>query len=245
MSTATIAPPADANIDHSKALSYWSDVDPDINGMLGGFPQISRVDIQGSRNFVAKLRRASKMTAGEKFARGVDCGAGIGRITLHLLSTLCTTTDIIEPIPKFISHILTSPSFAPLRASNRIGSVYTQTLESWNPPPNVKYDLVWNQWCLSHLTDVQLLEYLRRVGGALSEGGWAVVKENMSTDPEGLDIFDEKDHSVTRTDKKFRSIFTEARLEIVRTELQRGLPKALYPVRAYALQPILVEQVTT
>jgi len=45
---------------------------------------------------------------------------------------------------------------------------------------------------------VQLLEYLRRVGGALSEGGWAVVKENMSTDPDGLDIFDEKDHSVTR-----------------------------------------------
>ncbi|KAI9771764.1 MAG: hypothetical protein M1839_002729 [Geoglossum umbratile] len=239
--SATADPPADANIDHSKAISYWSGVDPDINGMLGGFPQISRIDVQGSRNFVAKLRRASKATAGGKsgkFTRGVDCGAGIGRITLRLLSPLCTTTDIVEPIPKFTEHILTSPSFAPLRAANSIGTVYTQSLESWAPPPGVRYDLVWNQWCLGHLTDAQLVEYLRRVGGALREGGWVVVKENVSTDPGGEDVFDGVDHSVTRADQKYRSIFADATLKIVRTELQNGFPKGLYPVRMYALQPM-------
>jgi protein N-terminal methyltransferase len=75
MSPDTTEPPASAKIDHAKALSYWSGVDPDVNGMLGGFPLISRLDTQGSKSFVAKLRRASK-TTGKEFTRGVDCGAG-------------------------------------------------------------------------------------------------------------------------------------------------------------------------
>ncbi|KAH0551397.1 hypothetical protein GP486_007387, partial [Trichoglossum hirsutum] len=229
MSTAA-EPPADANIDHAKALAYWSAVDPDVNGMLGGFPQISRVDIQGSRTFVAKLRRASK-TTGREFVRAVDCGAGIGRITISLLSSLCETTDIVEPIPKFTAHILSDPSFAPLHANNKIGTIYTQSLESWHPPADIKYDLIWNQWCLGHLTDAQLVEHLKRCVRALSESGWVIVKENLSTDSGGDDIFDQADNSVTRADKKFRNIFAEAELRVVRTELQKGFPKGLYPVR--------------
>jgi protein N-terminal methyltransferase len=39
------------------------------------------------------------------------------------------------------------------------------------------------------------------------------------------------------TDEKFREIFEEAGLKIKKTEIQNGLPKELYPVRTYALQP--------
>jgi len=34
---------------------YWKGVNPDINGMLGGFGHISDVDIQGSKDFLADL----------------------------------------------------------------------------------------------------------------------------------------------------------------------------------------------
>lgn len=58
--------------------------------MLGGYPYVSRVDLQGSRNFLAKLgvgaRRSSTrvsnvVEAGAennsgKLGRAVDCGAG-------------------------------------------------------------------------------------------------------------------------------------------------------------------------
>lgn len=67
--------------------------------------------------------------------------------------------------------------------------------------------------------------------------GWIIVKENMSTDADGKDIFDEVDSSVTRTDKKFRALFEESGLVIAKTELQNGFPKKLYPVRLYALRP--------
>lgn len=67
-------------------------------------------------------------------------------------------------------------------------------LESWEP--TVEYDLIWNQWCLGHLTDEQLLIYLQKCGRVLKEGGFVVVKENMSS--MGEDVFDEVDSSVTR-----------------------------------------------
>jgi hypothetical protein len=52
--------PPDSNIDSATALAYWSSTEPTVNGVLGGFPQVSRIDLQGSSNFLGKLRRASK-----------------------------------------------------------------------------------------------------------------------------------------------------------------------------------------
>jgi protein N-terminal methyltransferase len=60
----------------------------------------------------------------------------------------------------------------------------------------MKYDLIWNQWCLGHLTDAQLVEYLEKCGKVVRPGGWIIVKENLSTTEE--DQFDETDSSVTR-----------------------------------------------
>ena len=66
---------------YSNAVSYWSRVKPDTNGMLGGLPQLAPLDIQESRPFLNKLLRKYEM--GTK--RAVDIGAGIGRVTGDLL----------------------------------------------------------------------------------------------------------------------------------------------------------------
>jgi hypothetical protein len=65
---------ADTQINHQDALDYWQSIDADVNGMLGGFPYISKVDLQGSKNFLAKLGIGGKV--GDKVKRAVDCGAG-------------------------------------------------------------------------------------------------------------------------------------------------------------------------
>lgn len=65
---------ADANINHQDARDYWQGIDADVNGMLGGFPYISKVDLQGSKNFLAKLGIGGKGAV--KLERVVDCGAG-------------------------------------------------------------------------------------------------------------------------------------------------------------------------
>lgn len=112
----------------------------------------------------------------------------IGRITKALLLSIANTVDIVEPVMKFSSALLDHPG---------VGQIYTVGLEAWSPNSETKYDLIWNQWCLGHLTDLQLVEYFQKCRKILSGDGWIIVKENMSTHA-GNDMFDEVDSSVTR-----------------------------------------------
>jgi protein N-terminal methyltransferase len=187
----------DAEINHTASLNYWSSISPDVHGMLGGFPQISRADVQGSANFLAKLRRLepSPQKDNSRPFRAADCGAGIGRVTHGFLAKACDVVDIVEPIEKFVAEIREGEAFRALREKGRIGDIFTVGLEDWRPERG-HYGLIWNQWCVGHLKDEQLVAYLKRCGAALSSGGWVVVKENLSTGHE--DVFDPVDSSVTR-----------------------------------------------
>lgn len=230
---ASDAPPGDLDgqISQADALTYWESIPATVNGMLGGYPHISHIDIRGSLNFLEKLRRLKSSSSSDQFTRGVDCGAGIGRVTARLLSKMCDVVDVVEPVQRFAKEARA----ANLAGKGKIGEVYVTCLQDWEPKE--EYDLAWNQWCLGHLTDTELVTYLRKCRGIVKEGGWIIVKENMSTDAEGKDIFEEVDSSVTRTDTKFRGLFEESGLVIAKTELQSGFPKKLYPVRLYALRP--------
>lgn len=122
-----------------------------------------------------------------------------------------------------------------MAGKGQVGEIFVTSLQDWDAEG--PYDLIWNQWCLGHLTDHQLVAYLKRCKDAVTPDGWIVVKENMSTDKDFEDIFDATDSSVTRTDAKFMQLFQDAGLRLMKTELQKGFPKGLYPVRLYALRP--------
>lgn len=250
--------PADAAISQSDAVAYWSSVESTVDGMLGGYPQISRIDLQSSSNFLIKLRRrraqreaaqaeANGTTAdahdkGSKperalplLERAVDCGAGIGRVTHGLLVNHFAVVDVVEPVAKFTQQLAATPVSE--SAKGRLGTIHTCGLESFVPDGGVKYDCVWNQWCLGQLTDAQLVAWLRRCSQSLVNGGWVVVKENMCTNINGQDEFDEIDSSVTRSETKWEACFEEAGLKIAAQELQKSFPKDLFPVKIWALQP--------
>ncbi|ETN38626.1 uncharacterized protein HMPREF1541_06663 [Cyphellophora europaea CBS 101466] len=111
-----------------------------------------------------------------------DTGAGIGRITTSLLAPLSTSVDVIEPITKFTDQLRAEHPALFTSSPPTISRIINTGLESWHPEPNRHYDLVWNQWCLGHLTDAALIAYLRRLRPALSPRGWVVVKENVTGD---------------------------------------------------------------
>ncbi|KAK4185175.1 hypothetical protein QBC35DRAFT_454532 [Podospora australis] len=224
-------PPPSENVDSlinkDDGLKYWESIDADVNGMLGGFPHISRVDLQGSRNFLAKLGIGSK--PGKRVAaRALEGGAGIGRITQGLLlDGIAKEVDVIEPIAKFTASLQGKPG---------VKTIHNMGLEEWQPTEDTKYDLIWIQWCVGHLTDEQLVQFLKRCTSALNPDGVIVVKENNST--MGGDDFDALDSSVTREDISFRNLFKEAGLRLVQVELQKGFQNTgLLPVRMYALRP--------
>ena len=64
-----------------------------------------------------------------------------------------------------------------------------------------------------------------------------MVKENLSSGEE--DIYEDQDSSVTRTESKFKKIFKDAGLVIVKQEVQRGFPPhlGLFKVKTFALRP--------
>lgn len=95
----------------------------------------------------------------------------------------------MEPIAKF-SDVL--------KGKAGVGKIFNTGLEDWSPEDSDErmYDLIWNQWCVGHLTDVQLVSYLEKCGRAINEDGLIIIKENLSTNDD--DIFDEVDSSVTR-----------------------------------------------
>lgn len=57
---------ADSQINKDAGIKYWSNVQADDNAMLGGVPSvggfnyISKVDLQGSRTFLARLGIGTK-----------------------------------------------------------------------------------------------------------------------------------------------------------------------------------------
>ncbi|KAL9580455.1 MAG: hypothetical protein Q9212_004488 [Teloschistes hypoglaucus] len=231
MASLESTPASDAQICQADALKYWNSIPATVNGMLGGFPHVSRIDLRGSSAFFEKLRRLHSSRPPSQLQRGVDCGAGIGRVTAGFLSKVCQVVDIVEPVEKFAREVRRQE----MSGEGKVGEVHMIGLQDWIP--SEKYDVIWIQWCLGHLTDQELEKYFSRCLPALKPGGWVVVKENVSTDPDGEDIFDEEDSSVTRTDAKFRRLFEMAGLKILKTEVQTGFPKGLYPVKFYALQP--------
>ncbi|EUC30251.1 hypothetical protein COCCADRAFT_104393 [Bipolaris zeicola 26-R-13] len=239
----------DASIDVAHSLEYWNSVSADVNGMLGGFPQTTRIDLQGSSNFLTKLRRGRASAASKEplppLQRVADCGAGIGRITKGLLLGVSEKVDVVEPVKKFTDELVQSiASEEQKEGRGQLGEIINLGLQDWIPEPGA-YNVIWNQWCLGHLTDAQLVVYLERCKQGLkpaTEGqdtfrSCIIVKENMSTDIKQKDIYDDEDSSVTRSDAKFRMLFQQAGLNIVATEQQKGMPKELFPVRMYALRP--------
>ncbi|KAK4689470.1 hypothetical protein P7C73_g638, partial [Tremellales sp. Uapishka_1] len=116
----------------------------------------------------------------------------------------------------------------------------------------VEYDVIWCQWCLGHLSHSDLVAFLRRAHKALrnstdssslttppataditmstqttpSDGYESLifVKENVCEDgPDGkaAEFLDEEDSSLTR----------EAGLELVKEQVQEGLPDELFLVK--------------
>lgn len=217
---------------YDKAMEYWSSQDASINGVLGGFGDLHPVDLAGSELF---LNQVSQLRGGLGVL-GVDCGAGVGRITQFLLAKKITgPIDIVEPCEKLIkqAQIELPKTLRP----NQIGEFIHMPLQKWDPSASIKkYDLLWHQWVLLYLTDADCVAYLERCKRSLSGSGVICVKENVAL--KGQFLVDKDDNSVTRTLDQYKALFKTAGLQIVCQLQQPRWPSHLFPVLMWALAPL-------
>jgi len=163
-----------------------------------------------------------------QWERALDCGAGIGRVTKDVLLNHFDTIDMVEFNGSFLDEA--KKTFA---GNPKIGHYFESSLQNFEP--SEQYDVVWCQWVLGHLTDNDLVEFLKRCGKALRKGGLIIVKENISV--EGP-IMDETDSSVTRPAKEFNKIFRLAGLKVIRQATQTNFPRQLFSVKFFALTSV-------
>lgn len=75
----------DSLINKEDSLAYWENATADVDGMLGGVPSvfssISRIDIQGSKTFLARLGIGIKQGR-KKLENCVEGGAGYARFRI-------------------------------------------------------------------------------------------------------------------------------------------------------------------
>lgn len=133
---------------YTNAQKYWTNVSPTINGMLGGFATVDPIDTRGSLQFIREFIESK--TLANQYA--CDCGAGIGRVTKNfLLRVPFEKVDLVEQAPNFVEQAK-STYLKDEIAAGRVGNIICQGLQDFVPPEN-KYDLIWCQWVLGHLTD--------------------------------------------------------------------------------------------
>ncbi|KAF8387128.1 homt-1, partial [Pristionchus pacificus] len=211
---------------YEKAEEYWANAPRDDDGMLGGFAHLHKPDITQSRNFLSGLHKKGFLSSNEY---AIDCGAGIGRVTKHLLLPAFKKVDMVELVKKLVeksdSYIGPNPS---------MGEKFVSGLQDFVPEKG-KYDLIWIQWVSGHLTNRDFTDFFIRCKDGLRENGLICLKENLSDS--GKPLFDDEDHSWTRPESLVIELFNEAGLTVVASEQQRLFPKGMYPVKMFAMKP--------
>lgn len=211
---------------YGNAKNYWETIPPTIDGMLGGFPEVSTVDVKTSLAFLRPFLTTHGGNTPNN--RALDCGAGIGRVTKYLLTSLFNQVDMVELNQTFLNQ---AQSYLGDR-KNKVDRYICSGLQDFVPESG-RYNVIWCQWVLGHLTDEDFVAFFTRCKAAIVPGGLIVIKENVTSEERD---FDQIDSSYTRPMSEMISLIKRSGLKIIKTKKQEGLPPGLFAVYMFAMK---------
>jgi len=164
---------------------------------------------------------------------GAGIGRVTADVLLHLVSDVVLVEPVTAFVQEALAHARASAldkntslkvSWPGLADQTKSVVILQDTLQNFRPlaphrslfhdrigylPPRptddigMGYDVIWCQWCLGHLTNSDLVEFLKRCHKALNKHprSLIVVKENICSEDEddlAAEVFDEQDSSLTR-----------------------------------------------
>lgn len=223
---------------YGSAIRYWEKVEATIDGVLGGYADVNDADIAASHAFLNSifserfptLRDVSRPSS---HLVALDCGSGIGRVTKNLLLRHFNEVDLLEPVPHFLeaARVSLAPENLIAPDMHKAANFICVPLQDFTPAAG-RYDVIWIQWCISQLADDDFIAFFKRARTGLKPGGLFILKENIAR--QGF-VLDNKDKSITRSDKYFKELFLKCGLYLYKTKDQTGFPAGLLGVKMYAL----------
>ncbi|KAL6198535.1 hypothetical protein ACLB2K_028324 [Fragaria x ananassa] len=157
---------------YREGVGYWEGVEASTDGVLGGFGHVSEADIRDSEAFLNGLLSEVLPNAanGQRLLVALDCGSGIGRITKNLLIRYFNEVDLLEPVTHFLETARESLAPENLMVSDmhKATNFFCLPLQEFTPEAG-RYDIIWVQWCIGHLTDDDFVSFFTR---AKDQKGW-------------------------------------------------------------------------
>lgn len=223
---------------YGSAIRYWEKVEATIDGVLGGYADVNDADIAASHAFLNSIL-AERFPTQRDVSRpsshlvALDCGSGIGRVTKNLLLRHFNEVDLLEPVPHFLeaARVSLAPENLIAPDMHKAANFICVPLQDFTPDAG-RYDVIWIQWCISQLADDDFIAFFKRARTGLKPGGLFILKENIAR--QGF-VLDNKDKSITRSDKYFKELFLKCGLYLYKTKDQTGFPAGLLGVKMYAL----------
>ncbi|KAG8639245.1 hypothetical protein MANES_14G126000v8 [Manihot esculenta] len=198
-------------------VAYWEGVEASVDGVLGGYGQVNDADVKGSEAFLQTLLSELFVDSGiGRHLVALDCGSGIGRITKNLLIRYFNEVDLLEPV----SHFLDAARESLVNENHMASDTHKATnfvctpLQEFTPDAG-RYDVIWVQWCIGHLTDDDFVSFFKRAKVGLKPGGFFVLKENTARS--GF-VLDKEDRSITRSDAYFKELFSRCGLHLYKSK---------------------------
>lgn len=193
---------------YSEGKNYWSQQEPTMKAMLGGYDNVDDFDSQHSKKIIDMLVEKHGMGANNC----VDFGSGIGRVTEKTLRHYFNNIDLVDPVTKFLEQAAINLS----KYKNNF-RYYDVGAQEWSV--NECYDCFWVQWTLYYLTDDDVVRLLIRCKDKLKTNGYIVVKDNVSSVCKDLEKdmadFTPGDRSIARTYKHYIELFERANLSVI------------------------------
>ena len=213
---------------YNDAFNYWEDIKTcpiSDDGVLGGYGALTPSDTRGSNAFLDKVK---EMRPELRFDIAVDAGAGIGRVTKNLLLPRFNAVHLVEQSPRLLAA---APEYIGDTTGKEIVCI-VQGLQDFNPEP-AAYDVIWIQWVIGHLHDLDFVDFFRRCAKGLRPGGIIALKDNTTENCTFL--VDKEDSSVARHTEYIRILLHLAGLNIILEQRQTDFPEELLPVTMFAL----------
>ena len=153
----------------SEVIVSWKDADTTEYEVTGFDEQFQKTEISISSLLLDYLEQTLHL----KLNRAADCGAGIGRVTNHLLSRRFNTVDLYERSSKLLQFARES-----FEGNPRVGEFVNADLKQIEFKH--KYDVIWVQMVSGYFDDEELVEFYKKCKDALTTEGVVVFKDFIS-----------------------------------------------------------------
>jgi len=153
---------------------YWSSGKTSVSFVVGENKKL----LKDEENSTHKVFDLLKREYSQKFDSVIEFAAGMGRLTKNVLLKHFNLIDVEEPSLPLLNEIKKLKKSK--ISGGKINKLYSTTAEKFEFERN--YDLIFLQWLLENLNDLDVIKFLLKAKKHLNPKGRIFLKDNLQSE---------------------------------------------------------------